>query len=147
MSGKKCTKHSFCTKSLIVIMQLQYAHQIMPVRISIHRLICFYVSIILLYNLFCWVHNRNFSIHAQKQYSIKDVNKMCRFHYGPLCLDHIEIYMQNKIVLTFMCASAAPGPGHAWGVLKKSELHFYCLKSYTYMYRQRNTDTRVLITF
>ena len=109
--------------------------------------IFFYVYIILLYNLFCWVHNRNFSIHAQKQYSIKDVNKMCRFHYGPLCLDHIEIYMQNKIVLTFMCASAAPGPGHAWGVLKKSELHFYCLKSYTYMYRQRNTDTRVLITF
>ena len=118
---------------------------------TIFRFLClyiwFYVSIILLYNLFCWVHNRNFSIHAQKQYSIKDVNKMCRFHYGPLCLDHIEIYMQNKIVLTFMCASAAPGPGHAWGVLKKSELRFYCLESYTYMYRQRHTDTRVLITF
>ena len=137
MSGKWCTKHSFCTKSLVI--RTSNESFLFPC-----LYICFYVYIILLYNLFCWVHDRNFSIHAQKQYSIKDVNKMCRFHYGPLCLDHIEIYMQNKIVLTFMCASAAQGPGHAcWTTLKQSELHFLFQKLHRKKQHYRNINATV----
>ena len=45
--------------------------------------------------------------------TVKDVNNMCLGHYGPLCPDHIEIYMQNKMDVTFMCASAAQKSGHA----------------------------------
>ena len=52
-------------------------------------------------------------------------------HYGPLCPDHIEIYMQNKIVLTFICASAALGPGHACSTLKQSELRYFLLEKPT----------------
>ena len=71
---------------------------------------------------------------------------MCRFHYGPLCLDHIEIYMQNKIVLTFMCASAALGPGHACRTQKQSELRYFLFQKPTLLLHRKNINATINVT-